>query len=81
MLSGGMPPEAVRTVVGHITDEMTQRYYKPAVDTLRRLQERAASSLVLINAEAETPALPAQGNSHTLAIETDEMRYNSDAVH
>jgi integrase len=38
MLSGGMPPEAVRAVVGHISPEMTSRYYKPAIETLRRLQ-------------------------------------------
>lgn len=41
MLSGGMPPEAVRTIVGHITPAMTQRYYRPAVETLRRMQQAA----------------------------------------
>lgn len=53
MLSGGMPPEAVRSVVGHISPEMTQRYYRPAIDTLRRLQRAAEVNLTNLTKDEE----------------------------
>ena len=52
-LSGGMPPEAVRSVVGHISPEMTQRYYRPAIDTLRRLQRAAEVNLTNLTKDEE----------------------------
>ncbi len=55
MLSGGMPPEAVRAIVGHISPEMTARYYKPAIETLRRLQRAAEVNLQLLAKEGEIP--------------------------
>lgn len=49
MLSGGMPPESVRTIVGHLSPEMTQRYYKPAIETLRRMQRAAETQMTLLS--------------------------------
>jgi len=58
MLSGGMPPEAVRAVVGHISPEMTSRYYKPAIETLRRLQRAAEANLgILAKKRAKYPRI------------------------
>jgi len=45
MLSGGMGAESVRAIVGHLTPEMTQKYYRPGIDTLRRLQQAAEANL------------------------------------
>jgi integrase len=70
LLSGGMPPEAVRAVVGHISPEMTQRYYKPAIDTLRRLQRAAVAQLEVLAKDPENtqiPGLPFEGNSSTIS--------------
>ena len=58
MLSGGMPPEAVRAVVGHISPAMTQRYYKPALEMLRSLRSASASNF----AAMQTPQLPLSTN-------------------
>ena len=57
MLSGGMPPEAVRAIVGHLTPQMTQRYYRPAIDTLRRLQRAAEANLGTLGVSVEVPRL------------------------
>ena len=53
MLSGGMPPESVRAIVGHISPEMTQKYYRPALETLRRLRRAAESQFALLTNEGE----------------------------
>ncbi|HEY2118476.1 MAG TPA: tyrosine-type recombinase/integrase [Candidatus Acidoferrum sp.] len=55
MLSGGMPPEAVRSLVGHLSKEMTERYYKPAIETLRRLQRDAKANLAILAKDGEIP--------------------------
>ena len=70
LLSGGMPPEAVPAVVGHISPEMTQLYYKPAIDTLRRLQRAAVAQLEVLARETENtqiPGLPFEDNSSTIS--------------
>lgn len=53
MLSGGMPPEAVRSLVGHLSEEMTQKYYRPAIDTLRRLQRAAEVNLTTLTKDEQ----------------------------
>lgn len=42
MLQGGMASENVRKVVGHLSKEMTDRYNKPATDSLRESRRLAA---------------------------------------
>lgn len=48
MLAGGMPPENVRALVGHLSKEMTDRYNRPAMDTLRQARELAATRLAAL---------------------------------
>ncbi len=50
MLAGGMPAESVRAIVGHLSKEMTDRYNRPAMDTLRQARELAAARLAALNA-------------------------------
>jgi integrase len=53
MLNGGMPPEAVRSIVGHLSPEMTKKYYRPAVDMLRRLQHAAELQVAFLSRPEE----------------------------
>ena len=73
MLSGGMPPEAVRLVVGHISPEMTQRYYRPAIDTLRRLQKAAEANLAVLATDDQIPTNRRLSNGYT----SDTIQENS----
>jgi hypothetical protein len=65
MLSGGMPPEAVRSVVGHISPEITQRYYRPAIDTLPRLQKAAEANLEKLAKKEQIPETRRLLNGYT----------------
>ena len=63
MLNGGMPPESVRAIVGHLTPEMTQKYYRPGIDTLRRLQQVAETNLGTLTGPIELPRLTFKSDS------------------
>ena len=45
LLAGGMSPENVRKVVGHLSEEMTARYNQPAMTTLAAQQRKGAALL------------------------------------
>jgi len=55
LLAGGMSPANVRAIVGHLSEEMTARYNKPVMDTLRAAQRNGAALLAALNTR---PALP-----------------------
>ncbi len=50
MLAGGVPAANVRALVGHFSEEMTARYNRPQMDTLRQLREAASIRLAALNA-------------------------------
>ena len=49
LLAGGMSPANVRAIVGHLSEEMTARYNKPVMDTLRAAQRNGAALLATLN--------------------------------
>ena len=55
LLAGGMSPENVRKIVGHLSEEMTARYNKPAMATLAAQQKQGAALLAALEPQ---PALP-----------------------
>lgn len=48
LLAGGMSPANVRAIVGHLSEEMTARYNKPAMATLAAQQRQGAALLAAI---------------------------------
>jgi integrase len=55
LLAGGMSPANVRALVGHLSEDMTARYNKPAMATLAAQQKEGAKLLAALRA---VPALP-----------------------
>ena len=45
LLAGGRSPANVRAIVGHLSEEMTSRYNKPAIPTLAAQQKNGAALL------------------------------------
>jgi UDP:flavonoid glycosyltransferase YjiC (YdhE family) len=52
LLAGGMSPETVRKVVGHLSEEMTARYNQPAMTTLAAQQRKGAELLAAMQSAA-----------------------------
>ena len=52
LLAGGMSPENVRKVVGHLSEEMTARYNQPAMTTLAAQQRKGAALLAAMQSAA-----------------------------
>ncbi len=52
LLAGGMSPENVRKVVGHLSEEMTARYNQPAMTALAAQQRKGAALLAAMQSAA-----------------------------
>lgn len=63
LLAGGMSPANVRAIVGHLSEEMTSRYNKPAMATLAAQQRHGAALLA-----AMKPAVVPEDVTHSSLI-------------
>ncbi len=77
LLAGGMSPANVRAIVGHLSEEMTARYNKPAMDTLRAAQRNGAALLATLNAP---PALAELSYRQAKNSETQQGTQNDEPV-
>ena len=79
LLAGGMSPENVRKVVGHLSEEMTARYNQPAMTTLAAQQRKGAALL----AAMQSAALPENviHSSCTVDPQNGERRASSNLLY
>lgn len=68
MLAGGMPKAMVQSIVGHLSDEMTERYSQPDVDMLCQLQQIALENQKVLTADLNVAQNVSQSEEQSLAL-------------